>query len=231
MKCVQCGKKGNFRISAAGTVLCKEHFIHYVEKRITHGARETGVFKGKRIGVAVSGGAKSSAALFVLQKIALKRRCGLIALTVGESGESEKLCSELRVKHIGVEARGNEGVMKALGRGAKKQGLDSLVTGHCLEDFVQEMLSYCMLKKPEEMVRVTPDRFWGNRLNLRHPAPLFRLYETEVFEYAKFVGLPGARRKNREGLEKGLSEFMERVEKKHPGSKHKMLKSLLFLKA
>ena len=234
--CVRCGKPGAHFIPAGGVRFCDVHFSIYVEKKIKQGIREVDVFGGRgAVGVALSGSAASSSLLLVLSSIAKQRNCKIVAISVGKSKEAERLCKKLGVKLASVKAKAGETLPSALAKEAKKQKLKALATGHCLEDFVLELLMYCAENKPRELLQASPGKGpWGSG-KIRFPAPLFRLYQAELETYAKLKGLGGfgpgkqGRQKQGAGLEQGISAFIERFERDFPGTKHKLEKSLLHL--
>ncbi len=207
MKCSQCDKRAVFRIAAAGTSLCKGHFIHHIEKGITQGVRELQIFQHRNVGIAFSGGPKSSSLLNIMKKICEKRKTKLFVMRVKGKDIPSGLRKEAQRKRVGC-----------------------ILTGHCADDFVLRMSSLIMHNRVKELKSISPgDGFWSE-LKIRHPAPLFRVYESELLRYAELAGFP-LNIEKKKGFEKKLSEFIERLEKKHPGTKYKMLKSFLEIRA
>jgi uncharacterized protein (TIGR00269 family) len=86
---------------------CTKHFIDWFERRVKRTIREYALLKGARhIGVAVSGGKDSLAALYVMTKIARPMRIKITAILIieGIKGYREamlpdirRLCKQLRV--------------------------------------------------------------------------------------------------------------------------------------
>jgi tRNA(Ile)-lysidine synthase TilS/MesJ len=148
---------------------------------------------------------------------------GGIGVFSGEPGSS----SLLFILNGIVEGRKNRIV--AVKRIAKKRPLGLVVTGHCLDEFVLKMTMHAMLNQPEKLRKTSPlNGFWADEIKMRHPAPLFKLYREEIAAYAKIRELPVGKEKKKTGFEKAVSSFIERMENGHPGTKHKMLKSLLY---
>ena len=195
-KCAACKKKAPYPVRHAGIWFCKEHFIHYFERKAKQAIREFGIFDGNgKIGVLSSKETGSSSLIFILNEIAKGRKNKIVVL-----------------KRI-----------------AKKGPLGLVVTGHCLDDFVLKMTVHAMLNQPEKLGKISPlNGFWADEIKLRHPAPLFRLYREEIALYAKIRKLKIEKDGKKTEFEKAVSSFIERMENRHPGTKHKMQKSLLF---
>jgi len=69
-KCVTCGKKAVIFLSYGPHAFCKEHFLHFFEKRVRRTVRENKLVEGReKIAVAYSGGKDSAVTLFLLNKI------------------------------------------------------------------------------------------------------------------------------------------------------------------
>jgi hypothetical protein len=207
-KCAACEKKSEYLVRHAGIGFCREHFAFYVEKKIKQAARELGIFeKDGKLGILLAGDAGSETARFVIGAIA------------GEMGVG---ITEIRMKKKKMTP-------KEIALLAKKKKIKLVVTGHCIEDFVLEMLVLASEKKPKKLLKLGPkDGIWGSVSGVSFPSPLFRLYRSEVEEYAKIKGLSFEKPESKIGLELALSGFVEKMEREHPGTKHKMLKSLLY---
>lgn len=204
-KCASCGKKGRYRIAHAGISFCAEHFSFYVEKKAKQAIREFGTFENKRIGVLLDRSAGSETLMHIMKGIANERGTELVGI------------------------RKRNAAPKEIALLAKRKRLKFVVTGHCTEDFVLQMLLLCVNRKPEKLVRLGPkEGIWGKLSGVSFPAPLFRVYGQEAEEYAKLHGLSFSQPKQKNGLELALSGFIEKMESEHPGTKHKMLKSLLY---
>lgn len=111
MKCTKCVKEAIYESKYSGSMLCGDHLIQSIEKRVRAeirkqldlGSRKT------RIAVAISGGKDSSVTLHILNKILSKRRSTeIFAVTVDEGIDgyrdngiksAEKLCRELDIEH------------------------------------------------------------------------------------------------------------------------------------
>jgi len=69
-QCVSCEKKAVIKLGYGPHSFCKEHFLHFFEKRVRKTIRENGLIKGReKIVVAYSGGKDSAVTLFLLNKI------------------------------------------------------------------------------------------------------------------------------------------------------------------
>ncbi len=205
-KCSICKKKSTIPIPHAGIAFCPEHFSRYIEKKIKQGAREIGIFGGKgRIGVLLTGDAGSSVVFAIMKEIAEDRGDEIVAIN------------------------GRDLSPKEIAKCAKKIPVKSVIAGHSIEDFIIQMLVFCSEKKPAKLLKLTPETgIWGKVSGISFPSPAFRLYRTELEEYAKLKKLGYSQTKQMAGLEQALSSFIERLETKHPGTKHKMLKSMLY---
>ena len=84
--CSKCKKPAVTYIRYNGTHLCKDHFIHYFEKRVKKDIRkQVRMESGTKIGVAVSGGKDSIVALHMMNDIFSKRDgIEIYAITVDE---------------------------------------------------------------------------------------------------------------------------------------------------
>ncbi|MFH0817609.1 MAG: hypothetical protein V1909_03160 [Candidatus Micrarchaeota archaeon] len=207
-KCAVCKEETTLKIAHAGVWFCKEHFLHYVKKKVKLGARELGIFDKKRnLGILMTGDSGSAVALAVMREIAKERGTEIVEINAKEK-----------------ELTPNE-----IARIAKKNKVKLVITGHSIEDFVLEMLLLCSMKKPKKLLGLNPKKgIWGEVLGVSFPSPLFRLYRSELEEYAKLCKLSHEPFKQKINLALELSSFVEKMEKKHPGTKHKMLKSLLY---
>ena len=207
-KCAVCKEETTLKIAHAGVWFCKEHFLHYIKKKIKLGARELGIFDKKRnLGILMTGSSGSAVALAVMREIAKERGTEIIE----------------------INAKGKELNPNEIARIAKKNKVKIVVTGHSIEDFVLEMLCLCSMKKPKKLLGLNPkDGIWGKVLGVSFPSPLFKVYQSELEEYAKLCKLSYKPFKQKTNLALELSSFVEKMEEKHPGTKHKMLKSLLF---
>lgn len=111
MKCSRCAADAVYEAKYSGEMLCGNHLVESVEKRIRKEIREQIDFhrSGTRIAVATSGGKDSSATLFSLHKILGGRKdVTLSAFTIDEGiagyrdsglGNAKSLCSKLGIEH------------------------------------------------------------------------------------------------------------------------------------
>ncbi|KYK21885.1 ATP pyrophosphatase [Thermoplasmatales archaeon SG8-52-4] len=108
--CSKCKKPAITFIRYNGTHLCKDHFIHYFEKRIKKDIKKQGKTEAdSKIAVAVSGGKDSIVALHIINNIFSKRpNITLYAITVDEGIKGyrdnsieyvKKNCNKLGIKH------------------------------------------------------------------------------------------------------------------------------------
>ncbi len=206
-KCAVCRGKANHAVAHAGVGYCDGHFLRYVEKKIKLGAREIGIFEAKKLGVLIACDAGSSAVHSIMKEIAEERGTGIV---------------EIRTKKEKLSPKEIAGI-------AKKNSVNVVITGHSVEDFILEMLLLASSKKTSKLLKLEPKTgIWGKISGVSFPAPAFRVYRHELEEYAKLKGLRFKAPGKRTELESGFSSFIERLETQHPGTKHKMLKSLLF---
>ncbi|MBN2067712.1 MAG: TIGR00269 family protein [Candidatus Diapherotrites archaeon] len=69
-KCVQCGKKASISLPYGPHKFCKEHFLHFFEKRVRKTIRENRLVQGReKLVVACSGGKDSCTTLYLVNKI------------------------------------------------------------------------------------------------------------------------------------------------------------------
>ncbi|MFH1470506.1 MAG: hypothetical protein ABIF01_02050 [Candidatus Micrarchaeota archaeon] len=204
--CAVCKKNASYYLAHAGISYCPAHFAHYVEKKIKHGARETSIFgSAKRLGFLLGGDVRSLAVLSVMGEIAKGQKAELIIL------------------------EWNTETPLSLSKKAKRLKLEKVITGHTIEDFVVRMLVLASEKKPEKLLKLEPKTgLFGEVTGMMFPAPAFRVYRKELEEYARLKGITGKENSEQSALEQDLLAFIERLEAEHPGTKHKMLKSLLY---
>ncbi|MGC9010093.1 MAG: TIGR00269 family protein [Sulfolobales archaeon] len=70
LKCSLCDKDAIVRIPYAKLRLCKEHFSHYIERRVKEAIVKYGLIsKGQRVVIGVSGGKDSVSLLYILNKL------------------------------------------------------------------------------------------------------------------------------------------------------------------
>jgi len=107
--CSKCSKSAVTFIRYNGTHLCRDHFIQYFERRVKKDIKKQGKTGDNcRIGIAISGGKDSIAALHVTNDIFSKReKIDIIAITVDEGikgyrDESINIASE-NCKKLGIE--------------------------------------------------------------------------------------------------------------------------------
>ena len=109
-KCTKCDKKAVIFRAYEGRALCKQHFIHSIEKRVKRVIRQFKMIgSNDRIGVAISGGAESVTALHILNMITAPRRdVGLEAIyidegTIDRPGQTEcRKAAERSAKALGI---------------------------------------------------------------------------------------------------------------------------------
>jgi hypothetical protein len=227
--CSKCRRAGKFALKHAGTVLCGSHFSSYVEARAKQGIRETGVFSGGRIGVLLNG-AGGPVLLSLLAEIALPRKTPLSALDPSGNPALKRLCKKLGARYLLVKCGEGKSLARSAWKTAEAGRIDVLATGHCLEDFIVRMNLLLMAEKTGRFLQTGPySGFWGKELRLRHPAPLYRLYGGEIRQYARMRKLPAGKAGERGIVEQKVSALFEKLEDARPGTKHKVLNSMLAL--
>ncbi|QQG38626.1 MAG: TIGR00269 family protein [Candidatus Woesearchaeota archaeon] len=108
MACKSCVEKPVIKLPNNNVQLCKNHYIKYFEKKILKTIRQFNLVEdGDHIGVAISGGKDSSSLLYILNKLAEKRKkVKLTAITIDEGihgyrehtlKDARKLCEELKI--------------------------------------------------------------------------------------------------------------------------------------
>lgn len=105
-KCVECGTKATISLAYGPHRFCREHFLHFFEKRVRRTIRENRLIEGReKIVVAYSGGKDSGACLCLLKKIFGKSN-PIEALLIDEGiagyrdkalGIAEKNCKKWKV--------------------------------------------------------------------------------------------------------------------------------------
>ena len=114
--CSKCSKSAVTFIRYNGTHLCRDHFIQYFERRVKKDIKKQGrTGDNCKIGVAISGGKDSIAALHVTNDIFSKREnIDLIAITVNEGIKryrdqsiniASENCKKLEIEHHIVSFR------------------------------------------------------------------------------------------------------------------------------
>ncbi|AGB05324.1 TIGR00269 family protein [Aciduliprofundum sp. MAR08-339] len=102
MKCSKCNKDAITEIRYAGTHLCKDHFLQFIDRKVKREIREQAHFKkDDRILIAVSGGKDSMLTLYQMHKIFGNwRDLELLAVTVDEGiGDFRRECAKIAKKY------------------------------------------------------------------------------------------------------------------------------------
>ncbi|MGC9310390.1 MAG: asparagine synthase-related protein, partial [Candidatus Aenigmatarchaeota archaeon] len=110
MVCICGGKKIYYRRPYEGQELCKKCFVQSIEKKVKRTVRQNKLLEsGDKIGVALSGGKDSSAALYIMAQIVKKRKdMAIFAISIDEGlgpyrtktiKKSVELCEMLGVPH------------------------------------------------------------------------------------------------------------------------------------
>ena len=100
--CTFCDREAIVKIPERKLRLCREHFVQFFETEVENIVEQYGLLRGvRRLLVAVSGGKDSVAMLYVLKKIADRKRINLIGVTIdlGIRGYSEH-CVEISKRHF-----------------------------------------------------------------------------------------------------------------------------------
>lgn len=119
--CSKCKKPAVTFIRYNGTHLCKDHFIHYFEKRVKKDLKKQGkTYSPAKIAVALSGGKDSTVTLHIVHDIfSVRKNIEIIALSIDEGigGYRDKSleiakenCKKLGVPHYIISFKEEIGV-------------------------------------------------------------------------------------------------------------------------
>ena len=213
-------QKAEIFLPYARQYMCLDCFNKFFEKRVSETVEKYRMFKhAKYIGVGVSGGKDSAALLYVLRKIYQDKEFVAIHLYhgIGEySKESFVKAKELAElvdvdihifdyeSKIGISIPDVEltryrkkicsvcGYIRrwALWRAAREVGVDTLATGHNLDDTVEVMLNHFLTGNFEEIARLRPVLPPEVPRQVKKVKPLIRSPERDNFYYAMFNDLP-----------------------------------------
>ncbi len=101
-RCTYCDRNAIVNIPERKLRLCSEHFVQFFETEVEKTVEQYGMLsRVRRLLVAVSGGKDSIALLYVLRKIADRKRIELVGVTIdlGIAGYSE-YCVEIARRHF-----------------------------------------------------------------------------------------------------------------------------------
>ncbi len=139
--CSKCTQPAVSYIRYNGTHLCRDHFIHYVERRVKKDIKKQGKTPPHtKFGIAVSGGKDSLVALHLMHKIFGKRKhIHLVALTIDEGIQgyrdesvqiAREFCKQINVEHYVVSFQEKIGL--TLDEILKQKGDDDIgACGYC----------------------------------------------------------------------------------------------------
>ena len=258
MKCFKCEGEARYHISYMRKSLCRKCFILFYEKKVRNTFLKYGMHKiAKRIGVAVSGGKDSLALLKSLYNLFSQLDITAIYINLGitsYSNESEKvtkrLCGELGVdlivynlseeegfvipdfKHTRMGSRmcGVCGTVKRyiLNRIAVENGIDTIATGHNLDDTVEVLFELYLRGSLEEAARIRPVSVSNHPKMANRIKPLIELTDEEDLYYVdatntEYVSswcplVRGSRMVARK-------ELLRKIEREIPNYRHLLLKS------
>ncbi len=115
---------------------------------------------------------------------------------------------------------------------AREAGVDVVATGHHMDDFLQTFLISMMEGDLKRIAWMYPGPKPAPEGRARRIHPLVELYEEEVLEYARAVGIPfmgcGCPYRGL-GVRARVRAFLRELERRSPGSKEMMFRSALAL--
>jgi len=263
MPCKKCQTNPVIYYPGNNVKLCKSCFTKYFEKKALKTIRGFNLINKKdKIGVAVSGGKDSLTTLYILNKLAKKRKnLNIIAILIDEGikgyrnftiKDAQKFCKEHKiklkifsykkefdytldqmVKRLNKKPCSICGVFRRLllNKKARELGVNKLATGHNLDDEAQSILMNQFKRNTSTSMRMGP-KTGVEKHNLFIPRikPLYLLTEKEVMTYAflkgfniKYTNCPYAP----EAFRNNVRDLLNKLEEKHPGSKHGLIQSFL----
>ena len=240
--------------------LCNDCFRQFYEKKVKNTIIKHGMLRGvRRLGVAVSGGKDSMALLRVLSELYpdLDLLPIHINLGIGEYSEecernSKKLCDELGVECIIYRLSEREGFTipdflrtklrkrvcglcgtvkrYLINKIAYENKVDSIATGHNLDDIVEILFELYLGGRIEDLIRMKPVNLSNHPKSVTRIKPLIELTNKENLHYAIITETPfvtlscpllrGSRMQKRKKL-------IKLIEEEIPGFSHIFYKSHL----
>ena len=194
-KCVQCGKKAVISLPYGPHRFCKEHFLHFFEKRVRRTIRENRLVQGReKLVVACSGGKDSSTALFLINKIFSKSN-PVEALLIDEGipgyrdkalATAERNCTEWNVQFKRVSFKEEFGftMMDVM----RKTGPEKLLGSSC--SFCGVLRRRLMNKCAKEMH--AGKLVTGHNLNDEVQSILMNVFDADLARYGRLGPMTGA---------------------------------------
>jgi len=114
-----------------------------------------------------------------------------------------------------------------LNRKARELGITKICTGHNLDDEIQSIFMNYMRGDLMRAVRMTPEPIPYHKLFIPRIKPLREIPESETALYVELSGLDAHRERcaYRGGIRFEIGDFLDRMEKKHPGMKFSILET------
>lgn len=243
-KCDNCGKFNPIiNLEYMKRALCKRCFSELFEKKVRRIIRRGRLIKreDEKIAVALSGGINSSTLLKILHKLSKKApRSELIAISIEYGSENDNLriaeefCNELGIGHyvfsLKKKTNMNE-LLKFLNEKALELKVDKIALGCSLEDEIQEMLVRFIQGDFDKMGKVGGMEKNSKKIIVPIIKPLKECPENEILTYAKinkvkFYHSSIEILKKEDSFKKEIREIIEKIEKKHPGTKFQLLRSM-----
>ncbi|MFC1768574.1 TIGR00269 family protein [Nanoarchaeota archaeon] len=216
---MNCCKKNPIIELQSGRLLCKDHYIHYFEKKVLKTIRKFKLIeKNDKICVALSGGKDSLSLLYLLKRIFKERKdLKLSAILINEGihgyrnktqKRAEKLCKKLKVplktyhfkKEFGKaldQIKGSNpctdcGILRRylINKAARQLKVTKIATGHNLDDEVQAILMNQLRKNMALQSRLGPKTgVSSSKKFVQRIKPFYLLTEKEVALYGFINGL------------------------------------------
>lgn len=208
---------------------------------------------GYKVLVALSGGKDSSTALAILAKLSKKMNLKIYGLHINLGlGEYSKKCldsvrelaSRFNIKlyvfdlvdtlgsnisEIALKSRRPPcsvcGIIKRylMNAFAIELGVDTIVTGHNLDDIMTYMLKEFLNQNLQGVAKLLPKTESIKDLVVGRARILYDVYEEEVLRYVKYSGVPYTEMKcpysKVESIEKLIKKFINELENNHPSMK------------
>ncbi len=245
----ECGKAAVEKLR--NKYYCRECYARKYLSRVESSIRRFGIIrKGEKVLAALSGGKDSVAMLSSLKaledKLGIKVEALHIDLGIGEYSRKSRVVSEEVCKVLGVPLHvvrlsdfgftisdvkrkpcsvcGNA-KRYIMNRFARENGFDVVATGHCAEDIVANVLKNLYSGNQEWTEKLKP-RTDGYFKFVAKAKPLFEIGEKENLVYVISSGLPFLPDECPKAPDPKWKELVYEIEKKIPGFKAGVLRSL-----
>ena len=257
-RCFRCGgEAGRYYLPHMRRMICRDCLVDFYEKKVRNTVLKYGMLRNvNTLGIAVSGGKDSMALLRVMKRLfpILSMKAIYIHLGIpGYSDECEdvvrRVCGEMGVEliihrvsdegytipdfqHTPFKSRicGACGTVKRyhLNLIAYEHGIDTIATGHNLDDTVEVLFELYLRGEVDEITRIRPvSPGVGSKMAARIK-PLIEMTEEENLYYVEATGTPyveswcplvkGSRMMRRK-------ELIRMIEERIPGFRHTFFKS------